>query len=184
WRPPAAPPIPQGARRPLRPPPHAPPPPHATAPPNPENPPPPGGANATPQKAPPAEPAEPKPAVKPARPVEPAKFVTRIQSHPQLVSRLQPLIPSDMTLQTAAASFRNQGQFFAALHVAHNHNIRFADLKALMMAPNNLSLGQALHRLQPTTNSKTAVRVGEREAHEDLEFEKVKTPHAKPRENR
>jgi hypothetical protein len=36
-------------------------------------------------------------------------------------------------LQTAASGFKNQGQFIAALHVSHNRNIPFDQLKTDMM---------------------------------------------------
>ena len=38
-----------------------------------------------------------------------------------------------MTLESASAGFKNQGQFLAALHVSQNLNIPFADLKTAML---------------------------------------------------
>jgi hypothetical protein len=88
---------------------------------------------------------------------------------PQLASRLQPLVPAGMTLQQAAAGFRNQGQFIAALHVSHNLNIPFAQLKAEMTGAHPESLGQAIHELRPAEDAKAAARRAEREARDDLE---------------
>src|SRR5690242_8736884 len=49
-----------------------------------------------------------------------SSFVSRIQSNPQLSSRLTALLPANTTLEQAASGFKNQGQFIAALHVSHN----------------------------------------------------------------
>ncbi len=54
-----------------------------------------------------------------------------------------------MTLEQAALGFKNQGQFIAALNVAKNHDISFADLKANMV-DGGLSLGQSIHKLKPS----------------------------------
>ena len=87
---------------------------------------------------------------------------------PQLTSRLQPLLPAGTTLQQAAAGFRNRGQFIAALHVSHNLNIPFAQLKAEMTGTNPESLGRAIHELRPAEDAKAAARQAEREARRDL----------------
>lgn len=96
----------------------------------------------------------------------------RIDRNPQLVSRLQALLPTGMTLDQAAAGFKNQGQFVAALHVAHNLNIPFADLKADMTGTNHDSLGQAIHALKPTVDATAEVKKADREADTDLKASK------------
>lgn len=101
-----------------------------------------------------------------------------ISSHPQLESRLQPLLPSNMTIADAAKGFKNEGQFIAALHVSHNLNIPFAQLKAEMTEKHPDSLGQAIQDLRPGVNAKTEARRAESEAKEDLKTPKVaKTKH-------
>ena len=77
-----------------------------------------------------------------------------------------------MTLDQAAAGFKNQGQFIAALHVAHNLNIPFADLKADMTGTNHDSLGQAIHALKPTADGTAEVKKADREADTDLKASK------------
>src|SRR5439155_25296455 len=57
----------------------------------------------------------------------------KISSKPQLSSKVQNMLPSGMSLETASAGFKNQGQFLAALHVSKNLNIPFADLKGAML---------------------------------------------------
>jgi hypothetical protein len=94
----------------------------------------------------------------------------KISSHPQLATKLTPLLPTGMTLNQASSGFRNQGQFIAALHVSKNLKIPFAQLKATMLgtstgtatatsttenATNPMSLGQAIHKLRPTADADT-----------------------------
>jgi hypothetical protein len=77
-----------------------------------------------------------------------APFVSRIASNTALASRLQALLPPGNTLQSAAAGFKNEGQFIAALEAAKTLNLSFADLKDRVTA--GQSLGQAIHALRPT----------------------------------
>lgn len=91
----------------------------------------------------------------------------KIASHPQLAAKLTPLLPKGMTLQTASAGFKNQGQFIAALHVSKNLNIPFAQLKAEMTGKEHESLGQAIHELRPGTDATRAAKHAETEAAED-----------------
>src|SRR5579863_6279426 len=81
------------------------------------------------------------------------RFAVRIASDTKLAAWLTPLLPSGMTLATAAAGFKNEGQFVAALHVAKNLNIPFLELKDRMTAGE--SLGAAIHALKPDLDAKT-----------------------------
>jgi len=91
------------------------------------------------------------------------------------------MLPANMTLNTASAGFRNQGQFIAAVHVSQNLGIPFADLRAAMLglprpgttpAPNTtltpLSLGQAIKQLRPQANAPTEASHAETQARADL----------------
>ena len=60
------------------------------------------------------------------------------------------MLPAGMTLDQAAAGFRNQGQFVAALNAAKNQGVAFADLQKAMTV-DGLSLGQAVRKLRPET---------------------------------
>jgi hypothetical protein len=80
---------------------------------------------------------------------ESRSITTNIAKNPQLEARLKAMLPSGMTLDEAAKGFRNQGQFIAALEASKNRNIPFVDLKKEMTGPNELSLGQAIQKLQP-----------------------------------
>ena len=103
-------------------------------------------------------------------------FIQRIDANPQLVARLTPLVPSGMTLDQAAAGFKNQGQFIAALHVSKNLNIPFAQLKAEMTGTDHDKLGQAIHELKPTVDSKAAAKTAEQEAKADVKATRPAKP--------
>ena len=53
-----------------------------------------------------------------------------VTRNPELSSRLQTLLPNGTTVAKAAAGFEDQGEFISAVHVAHNLNIPFDQLKA------------------------------------------------------
>ena len=71
-----------------------------------------------------------------------------ISGHPKLASKLQSLLPSGTNLDAAANGFKNVGQFVAAVHVSHNLNIPFDQLKEKMVTDHK-SLGEAIHELKP-----------------------------------
>ena len=99
----------------------------------------------------------------------------------QLSSKLSGLLPTGTDLQTAASGFRNLGQFVAAVHVSHNLDIPFAQLKCTELAttaacsgmtvPSKSShLGQAIQTLKPamsSADSKAAAKQAEKEASAD-----------------
>ncbi len=90
-----------------------------------------------------------------------------LQQSPQLAQKLAGLLPAGTNLETAATGFKNFGQFVAAVHVSHNLAVSFQDLKALMIAPKNESLGQAVKSLKPAASS-SEVKEAENEAKADL----------------
>lgn len=124
----------------------------------------------------PAHPVGPAHPVKPDAHPAPVPVPQRIATNPALATRLQPLLPSGMTLAAAATGFRNQGQFIAALHVSRNLNIPFAQLKAEMTGSDHDSLGRAIHDLRPSTNAKAAVKTAEQQARADLKSTKLAKP--------
>ncbi|HET9321669.1 MAG TPA: hypothetical protein VFO27_17890 [Bryobacteraceae bacterium] len=97
---------------------------------------------------------------------------SRLASHPGLSARLQSLLPAGTDMQTAAAGFKNLGQFVAAVHVSHNLGIPFDQLKAKMTGTSPESLGRAIEDLRPSLTGKTVktdVKTAEHEAKADLE---------------
>ena len=93
-------------------------------------------------------------------------IATKISSHPQLLSKVQSMLPKGMTLDQASTGFKNQGQFIAALHVSQNLQLSFADLQT-QMTKNNMSLGQAIQKVKGTSDP-TAVKKAETEADTDI----------------
>jgi hypothetical protein len=88
-----------------------------------------------------------------------------------LSSHLEPLLPAGMPLSAASAGFRNEGQFIAAVHVAHNLNIPFDQLKAAMTGPKAMSLGKAIQTLRPDLDGKTVkenLKLADRQTERDL----------------
>ncbi len=77
-----------------------------------------------------------------------ANIGQKITEHPKLASKLQSLLPAGTNLDAAASGFKNMGQFVAAVHVSHNLNIPFDQLKEKMVTDHK-SLGGAIHELKP-----------------------------------
>lgn len=89
-----------------------------------------------------------------------------------------------MDAQQACSGFKNLGQCVAAAHVSKNLGLNFACLKADMTgvaAPSGsgcststttgsktMSLGQAIHTLKPTANSKTESQKANKQASQDI----------------
>jgi hypothetical protein len=91
----------------------------------------------------------------------------------ELSSRLQTLLPSGTTVAKAAAGFEDQGEFIAAVHVAHNLNIPFDQLKAQMTGNRSVSLGKAIKNLRPDLDGKTVksnVTLAERQTERDVQM--------------
>jgi hypothetical protein len=101
----------------------------------------------------------------------------KISTNHGLSSKVQGLLPANMTLDQASRGFKNQGQFIAALHVSQNLNIDFADLKTAMTgidprlpadaqptSTSTLSLGQAIQKLRPSADADDATKTAEHQA--------------------
>src|SRR5215469_15089957 len=58
------------------------------------------------------------------------KFNARLQTRPELASRLAKLLPAGVDVNASESGFKNQGQFIASLHVSKNLNIPFDQVKA------------------------------------------------------
>lgn len=88
-----------------------------------------------------------------------------------LAARLGPLLPAGTTLDGASSGFREQRDFLAAVHAAHNLNIPFSQLKAQMTERAHPSLSQVIHALRPMMSMETvklSVKRAEIEARHDL----------------
>ena len=85
-----------------------------------------------------------------------AGIVARIDDNPELASRVQAMLPSGTSMSSAAAGFRNEGQFLAALHTSQNLNIPFSELKAKMTGSDHMSLGEAIKSSKPNMSGDEA----------------------------
>jgi hypothetical protein len=81
-------------------------------------------------------------------------------------TRLAALVPAGLTPQDACRGFKDLIECSAALHVAQNLNIPFADLKDRVTA--GQSLGTAIHALKPKADSRREAQRAEEQAREDL----------------
>ena len=105
----------------------------------------------------------------------------QLMDNTHLSAKLSSLLPAGTDLQAAIKGYRNLGQFVAAVHVSHNLDIPFAQLKCTELAtadacgtmtvPSKSShLGQAIQTIKPTmtsTESKSAAKQAEKEASAD-----------------
>ncbi len=84
----------------------------------------------------------------------------------KLSSNLEKLLPAGTTAQQACSGFKNLGQCVAAIHVANNLDIPFADLKAKITSGD--SLGKAIEALKPSANAKAESKKANKQAQADL----------------
>ena len=101
------------------------------------------------------------------------KVGDRLAHNRALSSKLQALLPTGTSLQDASAGFKNLGQFAAAVHVSHNLNIPFEQLKAKMTGKPSMSLGKAIHEFTPSVKAKEEVKKADKEAAQDIKESKA-----------
>lgn len=77
----------------------------------------------------------------------------KLKQNTNLAAKVASRLPQGTDLMTAAAGFKNLGQFVAAANVSDNLQISFTELKAKMMS--GMSLGQAIQAVRPLTASPT-----------------------------
>lgn len=110
----------------------------------------------------PAPQTEPTPAPAADPPVASDTHTTAVSGN----TRLAALVPAGVTPEDACRGFKDLSECSAALHVAQNLNISFADLKDRMT--NGQSLGTAIHALKPKADARKAAQRAEEQAREDL----------------
>ena len=94
----------------------------------------------------------------------------KLAENTRLTSKVASLLPAGTNIQDAAKGFKNLGQFVAAVHVSHNLDIPFDQLKSEIQTKG--SLGKAIHALKPDLTNKAvkeAVDTAEKEAKQDVE---------------
>ena len=113
-----------------------------------------------------AQPA-PQPEPGPAPSADPPAAAETQQASPASANtRLAALVPAGLTPEDACRGFKDLSECSAALHVAQNLNIPFADLKDRMTS--GQSLGTTIHALKPKADSRREAQRAEEQAREDL----------------
>jgi len=113
--------------------------------------------------------AQPAPKTEPMPMPAPAPDPAAADTHATAAggnTRLAALVPAGLTPEDACRGFKDLSECSAALHVAQNLNIPFADLKDRVTS--GQSLGAAIHGLKPKANSKREAQRAEEQAREDL----------------
>ena len=86
-----------------------------------------------------------------------------------LATQLQRLFPKGTDIAALSDGFDNLGQFVSAAHVAYNNdNFTFDELAAKMHEGDGMSLGAAIHALDPHADAETEVETAQTEAAADL----------------
>jgi hypothetical protein len=86
-----------------------------------------------------------------------------------LATQLAKLFPKDTDLVAASNGFTNLGLFVAAAHVADNNpNFTFDELKAKMLNGAGMTLGDAIHALDPKADALAEAQTAESEAAANL----------------
>jgi hypothetical protein len=105
-----------------------------------------------------------------------------LQQNTNLSTKLQPLLPSTLTVQDASAGFKNLGQFVSAVHVSHNLGIPFDTLKCTELGGNfctptttakGMSLGKAISTLKPDVDAGKEADKATKQAHDDMSTPKT-----------
>jgi hypothetical protein len=87
----------------------------------------------------------------------------KLQKNTTLASKLSSRLPAGTDLMTAAAGFRNLGQFIAAVNVSNSLDIPFAQLRTMMVTEKK-SLGQAIQVLKPAASATVEAQHAEYDA--------------------
>jgi hypothetical protein len=86
-----------------------------------------------------------------------------------LAMQLQKLFPPDTELVAASKPFKNLGSFVAAAHVANNNpNFTFEELTAKMFEGDGMTLGEAIHALDPKADAEMEVETAQTQAAADV----------------
>lgn len=93
----------------------------------------------------------------------------RLSDNTKLANKLQSLLPAGTNLQQASQGFKNLGQFVAAVHVSHNLDIPFDQLKTKLTGTSPESLGKAIEQLKPDADSKTETKKANKQAQQDMD---------------
>lgn len=93
---------------------------------------------------------------------------TILERNTKLSSKLDGLLPAGTTAQQACSGFKNLGECVSAIHVSHNLDVPFEELKGRITGKTPEKLGQAIHQLKPEVDSKAEAKRAQKQAKSDL----------------
>jgi hypothetical protein len=96
-----------------------------------------------------------------------AKLASKLESLLGMNGAVNGLSPLQQ-LQGDATGFNNLGQFVAAVHVSHNLDIPFDQLRAKVVGPPAETLGKAIQFFKPEADSKAETRKARKQANNDV----------------
>lgn len=95
-----------------------------------------------------------------------------VAANPRLAARIQPFLPEDTDVQKAADGFQDVVTFLATVHVAHNQQLPFKQLKTTMMSSGSAAtLVQAVQAVAPDLPAplaQEAVQMAQHQAETDV----------------
>jgi len=94
-----------------------------------------------------------------------------VAANPDLLTRVQALLPQGTTLEAASKGFRSEEIFIATLHASRNLNIPFAQIKADVTGSDPDSIGEAIRNFRPELDLKAIeglASTAERQAKADV----------------
>jgi hypothetical protein len=98
------------------------------------------------------------------------KVANGFDKNPYLASTVKPLLPPRTSVTNAAAGFKKERDFIAALHLSKNLVIPFDDIKTRVTGHHRMSLNDAIRDIRPSISknmAKEEVNKAERQAKDD-----------------
>jgi hypothetical protein len=91
-----------------------------------------------------------------------------LHDDPKLSSKLQDMLPPDLTPQQACAGFKTLEQCITTIHVAQNLKLPFADLKSKTTGKGSVGLQKAIEQMATSVNAKEELKKAKKQAAEDM----------------
>jgi hypothetical protein len=91
-----------------------------------------------------------------------------LHDDPRLSSKLQDMLPADMTPQQACSGFKTLEQCVTAIHLAQNLKLPFADLKAKTTGKGSVGLQKAIEQMAANANVKDELKKAKKQAADDM----------------
>ena len=97
---------------------------------------------------------------------------TILERNTKLSSKLDGLLPTGTTARQACSGFKNLGDCVSAIHVSHNLEVPFDELKGKLTGSSPEKLGKVIHDLKPDVNAKDELKKAHKQAKSDIDEKK------------